>query len=137
MPIHLKDGRFGPYVQRARRRPRRPKPPARLAPQGLGAAATWTWSEALRLLSLPRLVGAHPEDGEPIEAGIGRYGPYVKHGSTYANLPDVDEVFEIGMNRALEVLAQKAAGRGGRGGRGAAPAGPSPGRASGGRRRSR
>ena len=49
-----------------------------------------------------------------IEAGIGRYGPYVKHGRVYANIKDVDEVFTIGMNRAVEVLAQKAAGRGGR-----------------------
>jgi DNA topoisomerase-1 len=61
------------------------------------------------------MIGAHPEDGTPVEAGIGRYGPYVKHGSLYANLPEVDEVFTIGMNRAVEVLAQKAAGRAGRG----------------------
>jgi DNA topoisomerase-1 len=68
------------------------------------------------LLSLPREVGPHPEDGEMIEAGIGRYGPYVRHGRTYANLESVDEVFEVGQNRAVELLAQKAA----RGGRGAA-----------------
>ena len=71
--------------------------------------------KALTLLSLPREVGPHPEDGEIIEAGIGRYGPYVKHGRLYANLKEVDEVFTIGMNRAVEVLAQKAAGGGGRG----------------------
>ncbi|MBN2761035.1 MAG: DNA topoisomerase I, partial [Rhodobacteraceae bacterium] len=58
-------------------------------------------------LSLPRPVGPHPEDGEMIEAGIGRYGPFVKHGKKYANLPEVDEVFTIGMNRAVEVLAAK------------------------------
>jgi DNA topoisomerase-1 len=57
-----------------------------------------------------------------VEAGIGRYGPYVKHGSLYANLPEVDEVFTIGMNRAVEVLAQKAAGRAGRGQRAPAAA---------------
>jgi DNA topoisomerase-1 len=74
--------------------------------------------KALRLLSLPREIGAHPEDGELVEAGIGRYGPYVKHGRIYANLPEVDEVFTIGMNRAVEVLAQKAQ----RGGRASAPA---------------
>ena len=67
--------------------------------------------KALRLLALPREIGAHPEDGEPIEAGIGRYGPYVKHGRIYANLKDPDEVFTVGMNRAVELLAQKAAGR--------------------------
>ena len=59
------------------------------------------------LLSLPRDVGPHPDDGEMITAAIGRYGPYVKHGSKYANLPEVDEVFTIGMNRAVEVLAAK------------------------------
>ena len=67
------------------------------------------------LLSLPRKVGDHPEDGEPVEAGIGRYGPYVKHGRIYANLPEVDEVFTVGMNRAVELIAAKAAGRAGRG----------------------
>jgi DNA topoisomerase-1 len=63
--------------------------------------------KALRLLSLPRPIGPHPEDGEPVEAGIGRYGPYVRHGRTYANLPDVDEVWEVGMNRAVELIAAK------------------------------
>ncbi len=67
------------------------------------------------LLGLPRQIGAHPDDGQMIEAAIGRFGPYVKHGSTYANIPDVEEVFTIGMNRAVEVLAQKAARGPGRG----------------------
>ena len=66
---------------------------------------------ALELLALPRLIGAHPEDGAPVEAGIGRFGPFVKHGRTYANVRDPEEVFTIGMNRAMELLAQKA-GRG-------------------------
>jgi DNA topoisomerase-1 len=57
----------------------------------------------------------HPEDGVVVEAAIGRFGPYVKHGTVYANLPDVEEVFTIGMNRAVEVLAQKLAGRRGGG----------------------
>ena len=72
----------------------------------------------MELLTLPRIVGMHPEDGAVVEAAIGRFGPYVKHGPVYANLPDVEEVFTIGMNRAVEVLAQKAAGR--RGGAAAA-----------------
>ena len=63
--------------------------------------------KALTLLSLPRQIGPHPEDGEMVEAAIGRYGPYVKHNKVYANLPDVEEVFTIGMNRAVEVLANK------------------------------
>jgi DNA topoisomerase-1 len=66
-----------------------------------------TLEKALTLLSLPRQIGPHPEDGEMVEAAIGRYGPYVKHNKVYANLPDVEEVFTIGMNRAVEVLANK------------------------------
>ena len=71
-----------------------------------------TLENALKLLSLPRTVGAHPEDGEIIEAGLGRYGPFVKHGRLYANLPNIEEVFEIGLNRAVTVLAEKKATRG-------------------------
>jgi DNA topoisomerase-1 len=79
-----------------------------------------TLERAISLLSLPRPIGPHPADGMLVEAGIGRFGPYVKHGVVYANIPDVEEVFTIGMNRAVEVLAQKLAGRRGS----AAPAGP-------------
>ena len=61
----------------------------------------------MALLSLPRKVGLHPEDGEPILAGIGRYGPYVQHGKTYANIEDADEVFTIGLNRAVTLIAEK------------------------------
>ena len=71
--------------------------------------------QALRLLSLPRDVGAHPEDGKPITAGLGRYGPFVAHAGTYANLGDIQEVFDIGLNRAVALLAEKRAGRRGSG----------------------
>ncbi len=118
-PISLRAGRFGPYVQRGEATEAQPKPDRASLPKGWSAESL-TLERALELLSLPRLVGAHPEDGLPVEAAIGRFGPYVKHGSVYANIPDVEEVFTIGMNRAVEVLAQKAAGRRG----GAAPAGP-------------
>ncbi|HEY0651289.1 topoisomerase C-terminal repeat-containing protein, partial [Phenylobacterium sp.] len=74
--------------------------------------------KALRLLRLPREVGNHPEDGKPILAGIGKFGPFVLHDGTYANLSSVDEVFEVGVNRAVDVLATKRAGR--RGGESAA-----------------
>jgi DNA topoisomerase-1 len=60
-------------------------------------------------LSLPREVGRHPEDGEPIRAGIGRFGPYVQHGKTYANLESADDVFNIGLNRAVTLIAEKVA----------------------------
>ncbi|MGR3571867.1 type I DNA topoisomerase [Brevirhabdus sp.] len=111
-PITLRKGRFGPYVQRGEATEEQPKPPRASLPKGW-AVDEIDLEKAVTLLSLPREVGHHPDDGELIEAGIGRYGPYVKHGRTYANLPEVDEVFTIGMNRAVEVLAQKAS-RGGR-----------------------
>ena len=105
-PISLRTGRFGPYVQRGEATKEVPKPPRASLPKGWELDSI-DLERALMLLSLPRPVGPHPEDGELIEAGIGRYGPFVKHGRTYANLPEVDEVFTIGMNRAVEVLAAK------------------------------
>ncbi len=109
--ITLRSGRFGPYVQRGEATEDNKKPPRASLPRGW-AAEDMTLDKALTLLSLPREIGSHPEDGEPVEAGIGRYGPYVKHGRIYANLPELDEVFTIGMNRAVELIAEKAASRG-------------------------
>ena len=113
-PIRLKSGRFGPYVQRGEATTAVPKPPRVSLPKGW-APDTLDLERAVALLALPRLIGSHPEDGVAVEAGIGRFGPYVKHNSTYANLPEVDEVFTIGMNRAVEVLAAKALRGPGRG----------------------
>ena len=108
--ISLRNGRFGPYVQQGEATEAVPKPPRASLPKGW-AADSLTLARAVELLALPRIVGMHPEDGAVVEAAIGRFGPYVKHGGVYANLTDVEEVFTIGMNRAVEVLAQKAAGR--------------------------
>ena len=118
-PISLRTGRFGPYVQRGEATAEVPKPDRASLPKGWTPDAL-TLERALQLLSLPRLIGAHPEDAQPVEAAIGRFGPFIKHGATYANLPDVEEVFTIGMNRAVEVLAQKRS-RGPRGGVAAEP----------------
>jgi DNA topoisomerase I len=112
-PISLRAGRFGPYVQRGEATAEAPKPPRASLPKGW-SPDSMDLERGLQLLALPRPIGTHPDDGAMVEAGIGRYGPYVKHNSTYANLPEVDEVFTIGMNRAVQVLAEKAA-RGGRG----------------------
>jgi DNA topoisomerase-1 len=106
--IWLKAGRFGPYVEEAGEKPKRASLPKDWPP------AAMDLDKAIRLLRLPREVGAHPDDGKPIVAGIGRYGPYVAHDGTYANLPNADEVFEVGLNRAVAVLAEKRAGRSGR-----------------------
>ncbi len=110
--ISLRMGRFGPYVQRGEPTEEAPKPPRASLPKGWEPAEI-DLEKALMLLSLPRQIGPHPEDGEMVEASIGRYGPYVKHGRLYANIGDVDDVFTIGMNRAVEELAKKAASRGG------------------------
>ena len=113
-PVVLKKGPYGFYVQLGEA-PEGEKPPRASIPKGMDPAAV-DLERALRLLSLPRLVGPHPEDGTAVEAGIGRFGPFVKWGKVYANLRDPEEVFSIGMNRAVELLAQKTQ----RGGRGAA-----------------
>ncbi|QIE54351.1 type I DNA topoisomerase [Pikeienuella piscinae] len=110
--VWLKSGRFGPYVQLGEQDPGSKEKPKRASlPKG-AAPQEMTLARALELLSLPRLVGKHPEDGEPIEAAIGRFGPYVRHGKTYANLKDPDDVFTIGMNRAVELIAVKRANPG-------------------------
>jgi DNA topoisomerase-1 len=107
--IWLKAGRFGPYVEEQAEKPKRASLPKDWPPAGIDL------DKAIRLLRLPRPVGDHPDDGKPIVAGIGRYGPYVAHDGTYANLPTADEVFEVGINRAVAVLAEKRSGaRGGR-----------------------
>ena len=112
LPITLRNGRFGPYVQRGAATEDSPKPPRASLPKGW-APDGLTLDRALMLLNLPRQIGPHPEDGVMVEAAIGRFGPYVKHGTVYANIADADEVFTIGMNRAVEVIAQKATrGRG-------------------------
>ena len=111
-PVTLKKGPYGFYVQLGEPVDKE-KPKRASIPKGMDPAAI-DLARALELLALPRLVGAHPEDGEPVEASIGRFGPYVKHGKTYANLKDPEEVLTIGMNRAMEILAQKASRGAGR-----------------------
>jgi len=104
-PIFLKSGRFGPYVEReadeGEEKPKRSSIPRTYAIEDVDIDL------ALKLLSLPRLVGHHPEDGEEIRAGIGRYGPFVLHNKKYANLDSPEEVFTVGLNRAVTVLAEK------------------------------
>jgi DNA topoisomerase-1 len=110
--ITLRSGRFGPYVQRGDGKDAKRSS----LPKG------WTvdsidHEKALALLSLPRDVGKHPETGKMISAGLGRYGPFVLHDGTYANLESIEDVFSIGLNRAVSVIAEKQAkGKGGRNG---------------------
>ena len=111
--VALKSGRFGPYIE-LDLGVEGEKPKRASIPKGWDVADI-DLAKALMLLSLPREVGKHPEDSEPILANIGRYGPYVQHGKTYANLGSVDDVFEIGLNRAVSVIADKKANPGRRG----------------------
>ncbi|RWO41938.1 MAG: type I DNA topoisomerase [Mesorhizobium sp.] len=110
--ITLRSGRFGPYVQRGDGKEAKRSS----LPKG------WTvdsidHEKALALLSLPRDVGKHPESGKMISAGLGRYGPFVLHDGTYANLDNIEDVFSIGLNRAVSVIAEKQLkGPGGRNG---------------------
>ena len=120
LAVWLKNGRFGPYVEELAAEGSGDKPKRSSLPKGWIASAM-DLEKALRLLSLPREVGKHPDDGKVITAGLGRFGPFVLHDGTYANLENADEVFDVGLNRAVAILADKRAG-GGRPQRGAATA---------------
>jgi DNA topoisomerase-1 len=119
--VTLRDGRFGAYIQLGEPEEEGDKPKRSSLPKDLKPEDV-TLEKALKLLALPREVAKHPESGEPIVAGIGRYGPYVQHGRTYANLGRDDDVLEIGGNRAIDLIVAKESGRGG-GRFGSAPAG--------------
>jgi DNA topoisomerase-1 len=111
--VALKIGRFGPYVQLGEPESKDDKPKRSSLPKAW-PPATIDLDRALKLLSLPRQVGLHPEDNKPIVAGLGRFGPFIEHGGTYANLSNFDEIFEVGINRAVTLLAEKRAGGKGR-----------------------
>jgi DNA topoisomerase-1 len=135
LPVTLRKGPYGAYVQlgetvavpKPKKKPKAkkakgktdektdkdkdakdeaaPAKPKRVSlPKGTEAASV-TLEKALKLLSLPRVVGAHPETGKPITAGVGRFGPYLHHGDMYKSLPAGDDVLEIGLNRAVDLLA--------------------------------
>ena len=110
LAVTLRNGRFGPYVQLGEAEGDE-KPKRSSLPRGVDAA-TLDFERALQLLSLPREVGIHPETGTPITAGLGRYGPFILHDGTYANVESMEEVFTVGLNRAVTLLAEKRAGGG-------------------------
>src|ERR1700756_4455422 len=108
--VMVKAGRFGPYIQLGEQKdyaedekPKRAGIPKNTSPADVDLEM------ALKLLLLPREIGKHRETGEPITAGLGRFGPFVKHEKTYASLEAGDEVFDIGLNRAVTLIAEKIA----------------------------
>ena len=147
LDVVIRSGRFGAYLQMGEPPPKPEKKPkkgkakekvdgakengaaAASAPSGpfkragIPAGVELTAVDldmALRLLSLPRAIGVHPESGQPITAALGRFGPYVKHEGTYANLANWEDLFSVGINHAVTLIADKVAGRAKRFGQGAA-----------------
>jgi DNA topoisomerase-1 len=115
LEVTVRSGRFGPYIQLGEptqdadgksEKPKRAGLPKGVSPDDIEL------DRALGLLSLPRQVGKHPDDGEPILAGIGRFGPYVQHGKTYANLTADEDVLTVGLNRAVALIEEKKANPG-------------------------
>ncbi len=107
--VSLRDGRFGAYIQLGEGdKPKRTSVPKTMSPNDV------TLEQALKLLSLPREVAKHPETKEPILAGLGRFGPYVQHGKTYANIGKDEDILEIGGNRAIDLIVAKESGLSGR-----------------------
>src|SRR6478609_2663492 len=125
LEVTVRSGRFGPYIQLGEA-VNGEKPKRTALPKGL-AADDVDLDRALGLLTLPREVGKHPDDGEPIIAGVGRFGPYVQHGKIYANLTAGDDVLTVGLNRAVALIEEKRAKRAAHKGR----RGADPGRALG------
>ena len=105
--IVLKSGRYGPYVEmETDKKPKRTSLPK-----------SWPYDlmdldKGLRLINLPRKIGEHPEDGNQIISALGRFGPYIKHNKTYVSLKDPEDMFNLGMNRAVELIADKIANPG-------------------------
>ncbi|MDE2005958.1 MAG: type I DNA topoisomerase [Rhodospirillales bacterium] len=108
--VTVRRGPYGLYVQQGENGAdkKAPKPKRTSLPRGLDGDAL-TLDQALALLALPRAIGIHPETGLPIEAGIGRFGPYVRMGAVYGSLDRDDDVLAIGINRAVDLLAKKLA----------------------------
>ena len=106
LPITVRKGPYGAYVQLGDAEEDAPKPKRASLPKGV-SAATIDLEMALGLLALPREVGLHPETGDMITAGLGRFGPFLKMGGTYVSLKGDDDVLTVGLNRAVVLFADK------------------------------
>ena len=113
--ISLRRGPYGPYVQidlpEEAEKPAKGKKKEKPKRQGLPKGTNYedvTLESALNLLALPRDIGKHPESGDLIQAGIGRYGPYLKHDGKFISLPKGEDVLTVGINRAIDIIAEDA-----------------------------
>jgi DNA topoisomerase-1 len=104
-PVYLLTGRFGPYVQVGEKTKENKKPKRATIPKNV-AIETIDLKDALKFLSLPRVLGNHPKTGEPISANNGRFGPYVVHESDFRSLK-TDDVYTVDLKRALEIFAEE------------------------------
>jgi len=107
MPVFVKKGPYGPYVQLGDDE-QEGKPKRISVPKNMDSDSV-DFEKALKLLELPKELGNHPETGTVIKCNIGRFGPYVQHGSVFASLTKDDDILAIGFERALELIAKKEA----------------------------
>jgi len=115
LSVYAKAGRFGPFVQLGDPSELPPKAKAKTASLFASQSlSTISFDDAIKLLSLPRDIGIDPSDGQPIQAANGRYGPYLKKGSTTRSLSSEEQIFSIDVNGALEILAAPKTAQGGR-----------------------
>jgi DNA topoisomerase-1 len=110
-PIYVLTGRYGPYVQLGdatddNAKPKRVSLPAGMQPEDVKIET------AIQLLELPKTLGQHPGTGKDIKAGLGRFGPYIVHDGDFRSIPKTDSLFEIALDRALEILSKPKTGRG-------------------------
>jgi DNA topoisomerase-1 len=107
MPVLLKTGPYGPYMQLGDNE-QDGKPKRVSLPPGVEIDDV-DFDLGLQIINLPRTLGEHPDDGKPIKANIGRYGPYVQHKRTFASLKKTDDVLTVGFERAMELIKAKEA----------------------------
>lgn len=111
MPVYVLTGRYGPYVQLGEAAGEDAKPKRMSIPPGIESEKI-TLQQALQLLELPRSVGEHPGTGKDIKVGLGRFGPYIVHDGDFRSIPKTDSLFDIKLDRCLEIMAQPKKGRG-------------------------
>jgi DNA topoisomerase-1 len=107
LPVFMLNGRYGPYVQLGEVSDENKKPKRVSLLKGM-EPENMTFDLALKLLELPRTLGEHPGDGKVVKAGVGRFGPFVVHDGKFKSIPKTDDVLDIDLKRALELLAMKA-----------------------------